>query len=509
MGRSATDTLNGMKEAIAGGGGGALFTKAGGITTATGLVNIDLEAGAKLLFPWGDKITPIRNETPRKTSSRGGKSHDWRQVTGINTTNLPIGVAEGTRGGVQTTSEQDMTSKYVGLGLEDFVTFEAEYAAEGFDDVLAMASENLLKATMISEEKMLFGGNANVSLGQPGTVTLSAPSTSAGALSNGTFYVGVVALSHDGASRATVANGVVQQIVRSNPDGSSDTINGGTSQPSAVQNLTLSGGGSTQNLGMTVAAIQGAVAYAWYVGSSASHQYLAAITTINSYVHNTAVPANTFQDFQTLAATDYSKTTSTYGFDGLLYSAPFSSTSGAYYLALATGTVGTGTQLTTDNSGGIKEINTLLKDRYDNYRLSPDTIWCNTQEMLSLKVLIVKNGGAPLIRMTGDLNRPAADIVAGATVGEYLNPYTGDLLKVRVHPFAVAGTMLFTTKEAPYAGSKVPGNLTQVMCRREYYSTLWPQRTRKREYGVYVDEAFLNYFPPAFAAITNIAPTQS
>lgn len=495
-------TLAEMKKAITSGND---YAKAWNV--AFGIVNYDLEAGAKLLFPWGASITPLRNEIARKKGN-GDTSHHWKSITAINSGKTPIGVSEGNRGGVMTSTEQDKSAVYAGLGLEDYVTEEARYAAEGFEDALATASENLLKAVMISEEQMILLGNASVLLGTPATPALTAPSTSAGVLSNGTFYVVVVALSGDGQFRATVASGVVQQIVRTNADGSSDTINGGTSIPSAVANITLSGGTTTQNLGMSTPAIKGAMAYAWYVGTSASHQYLAAITTINSYVLNAAVPASSFQDAQALTASDFSNTTTKYGFDGILYSAAFGSGTNAYYAALASGTAGAGTQMTTDNAGGIAEINTALKDRYDNYRLSPDTLWCNSQEIQSIKTLVIKNGGAPLIRFAMDKDVPAANMIAGASVGFYLNPYTNTLLNVRVHPFAVPGTITFTSKEAPYAGSRVSTLLT-LFFRQEYYSTLWPMRTRKREYGVYVDETLANYFPPAFGAITNIAPTTS
>lgn len=499
--RSAMDA---MKQALAG-ANGEDFAKA--YNVAFGLVNYDLEPAAKLLFPWGVDITPLRNETSRRTTDRGDTAHRFKVITGINTNKMPPGVSEGNRSGVVTSTELNRLVSYAGLGEEDFVTEEARYASMGFDDILAVASENLLKSVMIDEEHMILGGNSSVSIGQPGTVTVANGHTTGGALSNSAYYVGVVALTNDGWYRATVANGVVQQIVRTNADGTSDTINGGTSTPSAVQTATLSGGGSTQTAYVTVPVVTGAVAYAWYIGTSASHQYLSQITTINS-AEITAVPASTFQDFATLAAADYSAIGS-FGFDGLMYQTAFGASTNAYLSSLATGTAGAGTQLTTDNSGGILQFNTLLKDRWDNYRLTPDTIWLNSQEMISLKVLIVKNGGAPLIRMVGDLDKAAANIVAGAVVGEYLDPIRGRLMKIRVHPFQSPGTILFTTKEAPYAGSKVPGTLAQMICRQEYYSTLWPQRTRKREYGVYVDETLCCYFPPAFGVINNVAPTTS
>jgi hypothetical protein len=497
-------TLEAMKSAIAGGGGSAADRYEKAYTVALGLVNYDLEAGAKLLFPWGQSITPLRNMIARRTSGRGDTAHRWKQITGINVKNMPVGVSEGNRSGVVQTVESDRLSAYAGFGSEDFVTFEAEYAAEGFDDVLALASENLLKSMMISEEQIILNCNSSNLLGTTPTPT-GAGSATNGALSDGTYTVVCVALTADGLSRATVAGGVQQTITRINADGSSDTINGGTAQLSAQSSgVVLNAGTAVQRVTAHVTAVQGAVAYAWYLGTSTSHQYLQQITTLNSVNFNTTLVTTT-QDATTLAVADYSAV-GAYGFDGLLYGAPFKTGLGAYYSALATGTDGVGSQLTTDNAGGIAEINTMLKDRWDNYRLSPDTIWLNSQEMISLKVLIVKNGGAPLLKLNANAESPILDLVAGSRIGSYVNPVTQDVLAIRVHPFQTAGTMLFTTKNAPYAGSRVT-TLVEMLCRKEYYSTLWPIRTRKREYGVYVDETLLNYFPPAFAAITNIAPT--
>jgi hypothetical protein len=175
MSRDLNAALASMKAAIAGVHSGDSFQKA--VTVGLGIVNYDLEEGAKLLFPWGAEITPLRNEIPRRKSSRGDTAHRWKQITGINTTNLPPGVSEGNRSGVVTTSEQDRLSSYAGLGLEDYVTEEARYAAEGFEDVLALASENLMKAVMISEERMIIGGNSSVNLGTTPAATPTARPT--------------------------------------------------------------------------------------------------------------------------------------------------------------------------------------------------------------------------------------------------------------------------------------------------------------------------------------------
>ena len=55
------------------------------------------------------------------------------------------------------------------LGEEDTVTFEAEAAAQGFEDVNATATLRILQKTMRKEETALLGGNTSLQLGKPGT----------------------------------------------------------------------------------------------------------------------------------------------------------------------------------------------------------------------------------------------------------------------------------------------------------------------------------------------------
>lgn len=468
-------------------------------TTASGLVNYDLQRPAIALYPWGQEMTPIRADLPRVVSREGDTATRWKAITAINTQNTPPGLSEGQRGGVISTTVVPFTAAYVGLGLEDYVTFEEDYAAEGFDDAKARAVEGLLRSLMISEEKMIYGGNSSVALGTTPTPT-GTGSTTGGLLSDGTYAVGCVALTHDGWSRATVASGVVQAIVRTNADSSTDTINGGTAQPSALSgNVTLSAGTAVQKITATVTAVTGAIAYAWYLGTTV--KYLQQITTINSVAFTTALVTTT-QVFSSLAATDNSAD-STYSFDGLLYQGPFKAGSNSYLKVMATGVAGTGTPLTTDNAGGIVEFNTMFQSMYDNFRLGPDTLWMNSQEIINVNSKVVAGGAAPLFRFNMDASTANMSLVAGAVVGSVLNKVRNETVRVRIHPFAPPGTILATSKRIPYPLSGV-GNVAQMKCRREYYQTEWPLRTRKYEFGVYVDEVLQIYFLPAFAAITNI-----
>jgi hypothetical protein len=159
-----------------------------------GLTAYDLEAPAKTLYP---VLTPLRNRIPR-VSGKGGIQANWRAVTAINTAKLSAGVVEGKRGGIITTTTAEYLAAYRGLGLEDTVTFEAQYAGQGFEDVKARAVRGLLQSLMIQEEAIILGGNgAAVALGKPTapTVTENLAAVLPGDFKAGVKYkVGVVAL---------------------------------------------------------------------------------------------------------------------------------------------------------------------------------------------------------------------------------------------------------------------------------------------------------------------------
>lgn len=473
----------------------AALTKA--ITTGTGLVAYDLQAPAINLYPWGETITPIRAALPRVVSNAGDTATRWKAITAINSTNIHPGLSEGNRGASITETVANKTAAYVGLGLEQSLTFEADYAATGFQDLKAQAVESTLRSLMIQEEKMLFGGNSSVALGTTPTPTVAV--VAGGSIAAGTYKVICVALTHDGYLRATVsATGCVPTISRTNADGTTDTISAGVSQKSSASADAITAS-TNLSISASVTAVNGAVAYAWYVGVAGSEK-IAAITTINSVVL-TALNG-TGQLASALPSADNSAEGS-YSFDGLLYATAFGSSTGAYLNTLATGTAGTGTTLTTDSAGGVAEIETALQSFYDNYRVSPDTIWCNSAQLKKITSIVIGGGGAPLFRFNSDANNTGG-ISGGAQVGSYLNKITQNLIQVKVHPFCPPGTIMFTSKQIPYPLSGV-GAVAQVKCRRDYYQIEFPMTSRKYQYGVYSDEVLQVYAPFAFGAITNIA----
>lgn len=490
------------------------FTQSG--TATSGLTAYDLEAPAKLLYP---VLTPLRNRITRMTGGKGIQAN-WRAITGINSSGVFPGVSEGSRNAAIAHTTADYLAAFKGLGFDDYVTFESDFSAQGFDDVKARAVEGLLRSLMIWEEFVDLGGNGTTALNGGNatpTPTVADLGTGKGTLTNNAAYnVYCIALTLAGYQQlAGWNNGVIgqtgtiasttalrQTFSRVNMSGDTETINGGTAKPSLVGTVTTGNSPATATYGISayVTAVQGAAGYAWYWGTS-GNEALGAVTSTNSVVISAAAAST--QLFSTLAATtDYS--TDSLVYDGLIPQINKSG-SGAYTKVLATGTPGTGTYLTTNGAGGIAEFDTAFQAFWNLYRLSPDTIYVNAQQLIDINAIVVKNGGAPLIRFNLDANNPNPVIDAGTVVGTILNAITNRKVSIVVHPNMAPGTVLFYSDSIPYPLSNV-GAVVQKECRRDYYQIEWPITRRRYEYGIYLDGVLKNYFPPAFGVIQNIAP---
>jgi hypothetical protein len=477
------------------------FTQPAGATQ--GLVAYNLEIPAKHLIP---VITPLRNKIKRVVSGFGTQAN-WQVITGINTTNQSIGVKEAQRGGALTYATARYFASYVECGLESFVTFKADLASKNFMDLKSEATLQLLWSLMIGEELLDLGGNGVSALGVTPTPVLSDSSIGGAINQTTTVKVAAVALTPAGLAQFSgINNGttgqvfslkpLVQSSVRTNVDGTSDSVNAGSAQPSAIATIvTATDAAATHAISASVTPVDGAVAYAWYVGdTSAAGMFLSAVTTTSVLTITSAVFATANQPFSALAATDNSADDMVY--DGILTQVN-KSTSGAYVKSL-------NAKLTSDGAGGIAELNDAFREMYDKSRLGPDMIFMSSQQLIDIQALVVANGGAPLIRYNSDALSGKIGIMAGATVGSIVNPFTQTYVQLQVHPNMPAGTMLLWSDNVPYPLNDV-GSLVEKELRRDYYSMEWPLRTRKYEYGTYFDGVLKCYFPPAFAVINCIA----
>ena len=155
--QTTQETLGLMKELLA-----------KNVTVSTGLTAYDLQAPAKNLYPI---VTPLRNSLPRVARLNPGDAARWRSIIADHRLGLRcdgLGSGRPALGEHVLLAHASVTAPYVTLGEEDTVTFEAEAAAQGFEDINATATLRILQKTMRKEETALLGGNTSLALGTPG-----------------------------------------------------------------------------------------------------------------------------------------------------------------------------------------------------------------------------------------------------------------------------------------------------------------------------------------------------
>jgi len=505
------------------------LSKADTITQATNLLWYDLKPVVQMLYPYRELIPRI-SRLPR-VGADGGNSFHWKRITGINVNGASSGVSEGNRGARIAIQEQDLTAIFKTLGFEASVSFEGRLGARNLTpEVLGISVQSALRSLMIDEEKNLIDGDASMPLGQTPTPVLTAGAVTGvtGTFSSGTVFVIAVALTGMGFlgytpyNSTTNTGGVLGQVTKLNADGSSDVYGGGSAKPSVEASIATSG---TQAVTATVTAVPGAQGYAWFVGNASGAERLAGITPSNQAIFS-KYPAATAQPVGNIYVggnpTDNSCNTLTP--DGILtqifgaVTGPAPGTIMATNPTLPSGvtignsgsiiyTMANGNTGLTLNGVNIAEFDAVCRAAYDQYKIGFDRIMMSSVDMLdTFGALLTQGGNGNIFRMLFDAEAETGRIVAGRRVTSYMNKFFGNTLDVEVHPYLPPGTIIFWSDRSPYELSGVT-NLIEAKVRQDYYQIQWPWKSRRYEYGVYVDECFPCYFTPAFAVITNKNPS--
>lgn len=496
-GNTAEETL-----ALIRGAFGNTIDIAKSITTGTGLVGFDLQAPAKNLYP---VLTPLRNSIPR-VGGGFGVATNWKTINKLVGSGFDAmgWVPEGQRSARMSYTAVPKAANYVTLGEEDQVSFEAVSAGKNFEDTRATMAMRLLQKTMIKEEAGILAGNGSLQLGTCPTPNLSAAGTT-GTLPANTYSVIGVGLTMEGYMQSSVVNGIASSKEITGADGNNYTLNGGSSAKSAnaTQAVTLG-----QNLAATVASINGAVAYAWFVGTAGA-ETLQAITTINSAVFSAPLITGT-QAASSLDNSDHSANPGL-AYDGLMSSA-LNPTSGAYIKYLSTGVAGQGTTLTPSGYGTVVEIDDMLQAQWNNSRLSVDVLYVNAQELRNItKKVLSGSSNASLLQYqnANGLDGKPYTLTAGGTIATYFNPYTpegGKMIPIKLHPNVAPGTIMGYCEKLPtYYQSNDVENCVEIKTRQDYYQIDWPVTKRQYETGVYSEQVLAVYAPFAMAMVLNIA----
>ena len=487
-----------------------------GWSIATGAVGLLLESPAKNLFP---VLSPIRNWMSRHGAPNGATAVQWRAITAINTAGLKAGVADGLRNQVIQSSERDRTQSFKSFGLDDFVTYDAQDTAQGFMDLRAEATANLLAAVMVEEEKLILGGNVTA-LGPVAFVAAGCTDIAvgvAGPFAGSTAYdCAVTAVTSYG-----YLNGATGHSTADSPD-----------ETAAQALLVTKTNGAVTAQTFSWTALRGAVAYNVYINNTHGGPLYYQFTTTS-----TKVTICTAAGYATFVGAPATYPVATYGtpvivaalatsgnipntndltsdalsFDGLIpqFQANANSqyrdaTTGSLYLGGGYWKDMQGAQFTTDNANGINEIDVALKSLWDTARIGPTRMLVNSQEAESIGKLLTQ-GGTSLGTVRWNQTIGADGTVTGGLVASgYRNKFTDPrIIPIEIHPFLAPGTVLMLSERLPFPRTNVPTPF-QLEVLREYTSYDWANVQRKWEFGVYGRECLKVYFPAGTASIVGV-----
>lgn len=505
------------------------LNKADTVSTSTGLVWYDLRPVVQMLYPFKELI-PLVSRLPRVPGD-GGTAVHWKRVTAVNVGNISIGVSEGNRGARIAITEQDQLATYKTLGLEGSATFQARWASKNLSpEALGVAVQATLRSVMIGEEQTVILGNASTPLGLTPLPALSAAGTTGAWGGTVTVYVICVALSGLGFAGYTPYNpvtglgGVQGQITKVNVGGSTDTFGGGSAQPSTE--ASIAGVTTAQLVTASVAAVIGAVAYAWYVGTASGQETLAGITASNKavFTKNPGVLAQPVTGLK-VGASYQDNSTNTLIFDGILSQIYGSVTGNAPGTAMTTNpslpAVSTGVLAISANSGAlvltmnagntgltingqnITEFDAVCQAAWDQYKVPFDRILMSSTDIISGMGSFFNSSNTTDYLFLAQADAVNGRLVAGRRITTYMNKVTNRPLDVDVHPNVPPGTVLFWSDRIPYELSGVT-NILELHTRQDYYQMEWPIVQMRYEFGCYVDEVMIGYFMPAFATICNL-----
>lgn len=434
-------------------------------------------------------VTPLLKIVPR-VKSAGGNAQAFKQITGVNSNKMFSGGVEGLRGGLIDFTFRDKTIAFKTSILETRVTWQSELASQGLTPQnRALAAQTLINAFVLDEHKNMIGANGTLALGQTPT-PVGASVADAGSLAAGDLVAVCVALSYEGKNRSSVADGVSLDRTITNSMGETINVKGGHALKSAASAaVTVTAGAALQ---LAVAAVPGACGYAWFVGATAAAARLVAVTAGNT-VSVTAL--NTTSQLATaVPAADNSA--EPLRWDGLLTQMSEAG-SGSIIKSLD------GDVLTPNGSGGVVEIDEVLQEAYDAFKISYTRLFVSAKQRRKINAAILSapaGSGAARILIDGG-NQGAK---AGTFVTEYINPVTGRTLALETLPDLPDNMVLFYSDSVEY---QVPNtqNLIEMVMNSDYYQIEYPMISLSYDTGVATYGSLVVRFPPAFGLLTNCA----
>jgi hypothetical protein len=467
-----------------------------GTSLATGFIGYDLQAPAAMLVPY---LTPLLNMTPREQGV-GIDVHHWKAVTDLFGGNGPQSVigAVDDGGTPQFVSRNvvPMSNTFQTIGLQDSLTFQAEWRGQSFEgDLRALLTAQLLYALKLVEENWLI--NMSDFLWAPPS-PLATASTTGGTIAAGSYWIQITATNTNGES---IASKIIGPIATT---------------------------GSTSSIALTLFTVPNAAGYNVYVGSGASQPA------------NTAMYKQVAANFQSGALPVQPATPTTGNFAATLTSL---TTTGSNPPATNTAAVklSTGSQPLTfkgvqaliyANAGNINSIVTgtgalsslisspaagtgflALSDIQNQFynmftasRADPRYVFVSPLDAITITNLVSQAGNTRVVVTADNLNEQN-NLIAGYRVAKILNEVTNNVATIISLPYLAQGTMIFGSLEFPYpiAGYNKPPY--RVIYNRDYYGVDYPPTVNNPTswgFGDFIDETCVIEFLGGWGLIQGI-----
>ena len=467
---------------------------------SSGFVPYDLVAPSRLIYP---VYSPLRNKIPRVPGQ--GTAHRAKLITGItgSQTGGPgqqrISISETptaqTIGGnwpmnIPASGNQtavDMTIPYSFFGMSESLSWLAQFAGQGFEDVSALANLVLLQEFMLAEEYAILSGTKQA-LSTPSAPTVasrsagSAETAITGATTN--VYVKVTAKNYFGETAASAA-----------------------SAAAAVTN-------GTSVVDVTVNAVRGGFTYNLYVstGTANSGTYYKVADSFGGtkFTIQGALPTG-----GTTAPTADSGTASANDYEGWLSVVDgHASTDASVYPSGFTGSFINKNAAQTLNheilfaafedmwSGGGVATNLATTGAF---RADPAEIVGEGSDIARLADEVIASGSNTNYRimLTQD---DVGGFKSGAAISEIQNPITRSLVRIVVHPWLTQGTAFLNSYTLPMSWSNVSNVWENVMV-QDYLSINWPVVDASFRYSIYMYGALVCYAPQYNGVIQGLQQT--
>lgn len=452
----------------------------------TGLVAYDLEAPAKMLTP---RPTPLRNRLPRRKGI--GLAHQFKVISGFTGTatggvaNIHPGIQDSTqtnfapsgaanslyyaRGPKISYAGYDKTVAYSQFSVSDAVTWSAQYAGQGYQDIRQLSRTSLLYSSMLLEERMLLLGRGTSARNFLGA--LAAPTNLA--LTARTAATGETAITG-------VSTNIYVKVTADAGDFGQSVLTAAVTVAPSTQvvdvTCTLPAGATGMRVYVSTGSSDPGDAARWYAGRSGYNLF-----TIQGALPTSGTAASA-------VAADTSAYTA--GYDGVL---PVCTGADSGYVSRLNAA------LSTSNPGS--EWQTAFAALYDNVKADPDRTLLNGSDRKQLSDSL-KSATSSNYRMT-----ITQDQLTGVTLGDIvntiINEVTGKGVSVEVHPWMPQGNAPIISDTLPLPDSEV-SDVWAVFNVQDMMGVDWPVTQFAFESSSYWMGSLVCYAPAWNGALTGI-----